>query len=548
MNIKLRNALAHILVCVFILMVLTSCGSHNMAKRAPDSAAYESSRPATQSAPQARSVSPESLPPPTHRDREPGLFNTEEYGRVDENEFLAVANNPLSTFSIDVDSASYSNIRRFINDGQLPPKDAVRIEEMINYFKYEYPQPQDDRPFSIQTEIARCPWNTQHKLVEVALQGRQISSETLPPGNLVFLIDVSGSMNQPDKLPLLKSSLELLVRQLRENDHVAIFVYAGAAGLVLPSISGDRKDEILQAIGKLSAGGSTNGGEGISLAYQVARHNFIAHGNNRVILATDGDFNVGTSSDSELVRMIEEKRKEGIFLTVLGVGAGNLKDAKMEQLADKGNGHYAYLDSVKEAKKVLVNELTGTLYTIAKDVKIQVEFNPAKVQAYRLIGYENRMLRAEDFRDDKKDAGEIGAGHTVTALYEIIPPGVDAKSAGVDSLRYQTNEVKREAFATNELMTVKLRYKPPSEDVSKLVAHTILDSNGYISAASNNLKFSAAVAQFGMLLRDSKFKANSAYANCLALAREGKGEDLEGYRSEFISLVERSGALSRRQD
>ena len=548
MNIKFRNALAHILVCVFILMGLTSCIRSHMGKRAPDSVAYESSAPATQSGQQAQSVSPDSLPPPPHRDGERGLYTTEEYGGVDENEFLAAANSPLSTFSIDVDSASYSNIRRFINDGQLPPKDAVRIEEMINYFKYEYPQPRDDRPFSIQTEIARCPWNTQHKLVEVALQGRQISSESLPPGNLVFLIDVSGSMDQRNKLPLLKSALELLVRQLRENDHVAIVVYAGAAGLVLPSISGDRKEEILQAIGKLSAGGSTNGGEGISLAYQVARHNFIADGNNRVILATDGDFNVGTSSDTELVRMIEEKRKEGIFLTVLGVGAGNLKDAKMEKLADKGNGHYAYLDSVEEAKKVLVNELTGTLYTIAKDVKIQVECNPAKVQAYRLIGYENRMLRAEDFRDDKKDAGEIGAGHTVTALYEIIPPGVDAKSAGVDSLRYQTNEVKREAFATNELMTVKLRYKPPSEDVSKLVAHTVLDSNGYISAASNNLKFSAAVAQFGMLLRDSKFKANSGYANCLALAREGKGEDLEGYRSEFISLVERSGTLARRQD
>jgi len=316
----------------------------------------------------------------------------------------------------------------------------------------------------------------------------------------------------------------------------------------LPSISGDRKQEILQAIEKLQAGGSTNGGEGINLAYQVARHNFLEHGNNRVILATDGDFNVGTSSDGELVRLIEEKRRQGIYLTVLGMGTGNLKDAKMEQLADKGNGHYAYLDSIKEAKKVLVNELAGTLYTIAKDVKIQVEFNPAKVQAYRLIGYENRMLRAEDFKNDKKDAGEIGAGHTVTALYEIIPTGIDARIAGVDSLKYQTNQVRREAFASNELMTVKLRYKPPAEDVSKLVAHTVADSNEYIAAASNNLKFSAAVAQFGMLLTDSRFKANSAYSNCLALAREAKGEDLEGYRSEFISLVERSESLVRRQE
>jgi Ca-activated chloride channel family protein len=540
MNIKLSNALAHILVCVFILMGFTSCTSRS--DRAKHGIATEKAMQGAQERGPADSYAQQ------QGHQEPGRFNTEEYGHIGENEFLAVANSPLSTFSIDVDSASYSNIRRFINGGQLPPRDAVRIEEMINYFKYDYPQPEDDRPFSIQTEIARCPWNTQHKLVEVALQGRQISSEKLPPGNLVFLIDVSGSMDQPDKLPLLKSALNLLVHQLRESDHVAIVVYAGAAGLVLPSISGDRKEEILQAIGKLQAGGSTNGGEGISLAYQVARHNFIDHGNNRVILATDGDFNVGTSSDGELVRMIEEKRKEGIYLTVLGLGVGNLKDAKMEQLADKGNGNYAYLDSLKEAKKVLVNELGGTLYTIAKDVKIQVEFNPAKVQAYRLIGYENRLLRAEDFKDDKKDAGEIGAGHTVTALYEIIPTGVDAKIAGVDSLKYQTNEVKRDAFATNELMTVKLRYKPPAENASKLVAHTVLDSNGYIGAASNNFKFSAAVAQFGMLLRDSKFKANSAYANCLALAREAKGEDLEGYRSEFISLVERSETLVRRQD
>ena len=544
MNIKLRNTLPHILVCVLILMGFTSCTSMQKG-----TSRHEAARDSSATTPVAQERGPADIYAQQQEEtQKPGRFNTEEYGHIGENEFLAVANNPLSTFSIDVDSASYSNIRRFINEGQLPPRDAVRIEEMINYFKYDYPQPEDDRPFSIQTEIARCPWNTQHKLVEVALQGRQISSEKLPPGNLVFLIDVSGSMDQPDKLPLLKSALNLLVHQLRESDHVAIVVYAGAAGLVLPSISGDRKEEILNAIGRLQAGGSTNGGEGISLAYQVARHNFIDHGNNRVILATDGDFNVGTSSDGELVRMIEEKRKEGIYLTVLGLGVGNLKDAKMEQLADKGNGNYAYLDSLKEAKKVLVNELGGTLYTIAKDVKIQVEFNPAKVQAYRLIGYENRLLRAEDFKDDKKDAGEIGAGHTVTALYEIIPTGVDAKIAGVDSLKYQTNEVKRDAFATNELMTVKLRYKPPAENASKLVAHTVLDSNGYIGAASNNFKFSAAVAQFGMLLRDSKFKANSAYANCLALAREAKGEDLEGYRSEFISLVERSETLVRRQD
>ena len=545
MNIKVRNAWAHILVGVFILVGFTSCRIASREKIASDHRTETAQQPQVG---QGHIIPADRPGQQEDRPLEPGSYNTEEYGNISENEFLAVANNPLSTFSIDVDSASYSNIRRFINEGRLPPRDAVRIEEMINYFKYEYPQPGDDRPFSIQSEIARCPWNTQHKLVEVALQGRQISSENLPPSNLVFLIDVSGSMNQPEKLPLLKSAFDLLVHQLRESDRVAIVVYAGAAGLVLPSISGDRKQEILEAIGKLQAGGSTNGGEGINLAYQVARHNFLEHGNNRVILATDGDFNVGTSSDGELVRMIEEKRKEGIYLTVLGMGAGNLKDAKMEQLADKGNGHYAYLDSLREAKRVMVSELAGTLYTIAKDVKIQVEFNPAKVQAYRLIGYENRLLRAEDFKDDQKDAGEIGAGHAVTALYEIIPTGVEAKIAGVDSLKYQTNQVKRAAFASNELMTVKLRYKPPKEDVSKLVAHTVADSNEYIAAASNNLKFSAAVAQFGMLLKDSKFKANSAYSNCLALAREARGEDLGGYRAEFIRLVERSETLVRRQD
>lgn len=349
-----------------------------------------------------------------------GEFNTEEYGRITENEFLAAVNNPLSTFSIDVDTASYSNVRRFINQGQLPPADAVRIEELINYFKYKYPEPDGDEPFSISAELAACPWEPAHKLVHIGLQGKRIPLANAPANNLVFLIDTSGSMDSPDKLPLLKSAFKLLTDQLREQDRVAIVVYAGSAGLVLPSTSGSDKKTILSAIDKLEAGGSTAGGAGIDLAYEVARTSFIPSANNRVILATDGDFNVGVSSDGDLLRLIEREREAGVFLTVLGFGAGNIKDSKMELLADKGNGNYAYVDTIHEARKMLVSGLGGTLNTIAKDVKVQVEFNPANVQAYRLIGYENRLMRAEEFNDDKKDAGELGAGHSVTALYEII--------------------------------------------------------------------------------------------------------------------------------
>ena len=355
-----------------------------------------------------------------------GEFNTEEYGRITENDFLEAVNHPLSTFSIDVDTASYSNVRRFLNQGQLPPADAVRIEELINYFKYDYPQPEGDHPFSITTELATCPWEPAHKLIHIGLQGKRIPLANAPANNLVFLIDTSGSMDEPDKLPLLKSAFKLLTDQLREQDHVAIVVYAGAAGLVLPATSGSDKKTILSAIDKLEAGGSTAGGAGINLAYEVARRSFIPTANNRVILATDGDFNVGVSSDGELLRLIERERESGVFLTVLGFGTGNIKDSKMELLADQGNANYAYVDTIREARKVLVSELGGTLNTIAKDVKIQVEFNPANVQAYRLIGYENRLMRAEEFNDDKKDAGELGAGHSVTALYEIIPVGARA--------------------------------------------------------------------------------------------------------------------------
>ncbi len=388
-------------------------------------------------------------------------FNTEEYDRIYENEFLEALSNPLSTVSIDVDTASYSNARRFINESRLPPPDAVRIEEFINYFNYDYPQPADEHPFSINIEHSAAPWNLDHQLVHIGLQGLDVPKEELPDSNMVFLLDVSGSMNEPNKLPLVKRGFKLLVEQMSERDSVAIVVYAGAAGLVLPPTNGDSKAAIMDAIENLEAGGSTAGGEGIELAYQVAGENFIEGGNNRVILATDGDFNVGLSSDGELVRLIEEKRDEGIFLSILGFGTGNLKDSKMEQLADNGNGNYAYLDSIREANKVLVSEMAGTLLTIAKDVKIQIEFNPAKVKAYRLIGYENRLLAKEDFADDTKDAGELGAGTAVTFLYEIIPVGADEALRPTPELKYQESEVSDEAQQSNELLTLKLRYKQP---------------------------------------------------------------------------------------
>jgi Ca-activated chloride channel homolog len=475
-----------------------------------------------------------------------GEFNTEEYGRITENKFLEAVNNPLSTFSIDVDTASYSNVRRFINQGQLPPAAAVRIEELINYFKYKYPEPEGNEPFSISTELAACPWAPSHKLIHIGLQGKRIPLADAPANNLVFLIDTSGSMNSPDKLPLLKSAFRLLTDQLREQDRVAIVVYAGSAGLVLPSTPGSDKKAILSAIDKLEAGGSTAGGAGISLAYEVARENFIGSANNRVILATDGDFNVGVSSDGELLRLIEKERESDVFLTVLGFGTGNIKDSKMELLADKGNGSYAYVDTIHEARKVLVSELGGTLNTIAKDVKIQVEFNPVKVHSYRLIGYENRLMRAEEFNDDKKDAGELGAGHSVTALYEIIPIAVRTKLPHIDPLRYQSRNAKAEAFESNELLTVKLRYKAPTKDAaSAMFAKSVLDEDTGVASASENALFAAAVAEFGMLLRDSKSKGQSSFENCLALARESRGDDSEGYRAEFISLVEKTAELKR---
>ena len=476
-----------------------------------------------------------------------GYFDGESYDVINENKFLSVSNEPLSTFSIDVDAAGYSNVRRFLNNGQLPPANAVRIEEMVNYFKYEYPQPAGKDPFSINTEISDAPWNKDHKLVMIGLQGKKIPMENLPASNLVFLIDVSGSMQGPERLGLVKASMKMLVEQLREQDKVAIVVYAGAAGLVLPSTSGEEKETILEAIEKLEAGGSTAGGAGIKLAYKTARNYFIKGGNNRVILCTDGDFNVGASSDQDMETLIEQERKSGVFLTVLGYGMGNYQDAKMQKLADKGNGNHAYIDGITEAKKVLVNEFGGTLFTIAKDVKLQIEFNPAKVQAYRLIGYENRMLAKEDFNNDKKDAGELGSGHTVTALYEVIPVGVKSSFFGsVDPLKYQApKEESTKNVVTDEIITVKFRYKAPDGEVSKLIEHPVLDQSVPIAKTSENFRFAASVAQFGLLLRNSEFKSAASFDNVLNLARKAKNHDEEGYRAEFVRLVESARLLSK---
>ena len=476
--------------------------------------------------------------------REPG--NTEAYALIQENRFLAAESNPLSTFSIDVDAASYSNVRRFLSEGMLPPADAVRLEELVNYFPYTYPDRTGRHPFAVTTEVGPSPWAPDHRLVRIGLQAKRLATRDLPPSNLVFLIDVSGSMKTWDKLPLVKQAFCALVEKLRPEDRVAIVVYAGAAGLVLPSTSGADKATILAAIDRLEAGGSTAGGAGIKLAYDVARENYLPEGNNRLILATDGDFNVGVSSDAEMIRLVETRREEGTFLTVLGFGTGNLKDTKMEQMADKGNGHYAYIDSFREAKKVFVREFGGTLFTVAKDVKIQVEFNPARVQAYRLLGYENRLMAREDFADDKKDAGEMGAGHAVTALYEVVPVGARPVALGGDSLTYQKVSLRPSAQRSSELMTVRLRYKDPDGTRSRLLSTAIVDRGG--SVASRDLRFASAVAAFALVLRNSENKGQASYEMVLALARDARGEDPEGYRGEFISMVERARTLSGMED
>lgn len=474
-------------------------------------------------------------------------FNTEEYQKIVENPFLETMKNPLSTFSIDVDTASYSNVRRFLQQGSMPNPDAVRIEEMVNYFDYNYPEPNGVHPFSITTNLATCPWNEKHQLVRIGIQGQRLKEGEKKANNLVFLLDVSGSMASPEKLPLLKQSFKIMLENLEDEDMVSIVVYAGAAGVVLEPTPAEKRDKILAALNNLEAGGSTAGGAGIALAYKLAEEHLIKDGNNRIILATDGDFNIGVSSTSDLVRMIEEKRDKGIYITILGFGMGNYKDDRMEQIADKGNGNYFYIDNLNEAKKVLSNDLTSTLFTIAKDVKIQIEFNPAKIQAYRLIGYENRMLKKEDFNDDKKDAGELGAGHRVTALYEIVPVGVKFEGANVDELEYQKTKISEEAYNTDEIMKVKFRYKPIDSDKSLLIVERIKEGTNFFNKAPEDFRFAVAVAAYGMLLRDSKYRGDINYNTILKIAEDAKGKDEFGYRNELIEMIKTAKQLDTKQ-
>lgn len=471
-------------------------------------------------------------------------FNRDQYDHIQENDFKSVKDAPLSTFSADVDTASYSNVRRFLNESRTPPVDSVRIEEMINYFSYNYPEPVTKHPFSVNTEMATTPWNSKTKLLHIGLKGKNIDKNEIPPRNLVFLLDVSGSMFSSDKLPLLKKSIKMLVNQLTEKDTVSIVVYAGAAGAVLEPTEGSNKQKILAAIEKLSAGGSTNGGQGIQLAYKFARQHYRKDGINRVILGTDGDFNVGVSDQGSLIRMIEKERESGVFLTVLGFGRGNLNDSMMEKLADKGNGNFAYIDTIAEAKKVLVQQAGSTLIAIAKDVKFQVEFNPAKVSSYRLIGYENRRLNNEDFNDDTKDAGDIGAGHTVTVLYELVLAGTenDSVKPKVDELKYQNERTNSNAASSDELLTVKIRYKHPDAKKSILMTRPVKQSE-IKDVGSENFRFSASVATLGMLLRDSKYKGSASYDMAFKMAKSAIGEDPQGYRSEFLRLVRMAEGL-----
>lgn len=471
-------------------------------------------------------------------------MNAEEYKEITENNFKTVSESPLSTFSIDVDAASYSNMRRYINKGELPPADAIRTEELINYFSYDYPQPTGNDPVRITTEAGACPWNAKHRLVRIGLKAKEIPTDKLPVSNLVFLIDVSGSMYGPQRLGLVQSSLKLLVNNLRDEDRVAIVVYSGSAGEKLPSTSGSDKQKIREAIDELTAEGSTAGGAGIKLAYKIAKQNFVKGGNNRIILCTDGDFNVGVSSNEGLEKLIEQERKSGIFLTVLGYGMGNYKDSKMQVLAEKGNGNHAYIDNLQEANRVLVNEFGATMYTVAKDVKLQIEFNPSQVQAYRLIGYESRLLKDEDFNNDAKDAGEMGAGHTVTAFYEIVPAGIKSDFIGkVDDLKYQkTKPVSVAANGSKELLTVKLRYKAPDGNISKKIEQSLIDDKK--EKVSSDFRFASAVAMFGQLLRDSDFKGNATYDKVISLAKTSLDNDEKGYRREFIRLVETTKGLA----
>jgi Ca-activated chloride channel family protein len=471
--------------------------------------------------------------------------NTEAYDRIYENDFLSPATNPLSTFSIDVDTASYSNTRRFLlTEKQLPPRDAVRIEELVNYFPYQYGTPRDGKPFATHIEVGECPWHKGHRLVRVGLKGREIARSQRPPSNLVFLIDISGSMDASNRLPLVKRGLRLLVDELTESDRVAIVVYASGTGVALPSTPASEKQTILGTLDRLQAAGSTNGGAGIQLAYDQATAHFIKGGTNRIILCTDGDFNVGITNQGDLTRLIEDKARSGVYLTVLGFGMGNLKDSTLEKLADKGHGNYAYLDTLNEARKVLVEQMGGTLITIARDVKIQVEFNPAKVTAYRLIGYENRLMKAEDFNDDKKDAGDIGAGHTVTALYEVVPFGQKSNVVNVDPLKYQQPAAPNAAAQGPELLTLKLRFKQPEGEKSELLVFPVVDGGAKLDATTQDFRFAAAVAEFGMLLRGSQHKGEANFVQVRDLASSARTFNPGGYRTEFLELVQSAERLA----
>lgn len=527
---KITSILSIILLSTIIL---TSCGQNTATKS--DEAARPSASAAARSSPESNklkySISVDSGVAEAQAVSIETQFNTEEYSKISERGFVSPESEPLSTFSVDVDTASYANIRRLINSGQPVPQDAVRIEELINYFQYDYPKPKGEVPFSVYTELTDCPWERDNKLLLIGLKGKEIDISEIPASNLVFLIDVSGSMQDENKLPLVKKALLMLLENLRENDRISIVTYAGSESVLLRGVSGNEKAVIANAIENLSAGGSTAGARGIETAYEIAKECFIKGGNNRVILTTDGDFNVGVSSEGELTRIIENKRTEGVYLSVIGFGEGNIKDNKMEALADNGNGNYSYIDTILEAKKVLVNEMGGTLFTIAKDVKLQVEFNPKKVKGYRLIGYENRMLNTEDFNDDTKDAGEIGAGHRVTALYEIITTESE-KTVSENDLKYQ----KKESVESNDWLTVQIRYKNPDEDNSRLLS-VVVDSTIDYEAKSDNFAFASAVAEFGLLLRNSEFKENASFENAYGRIVNLPSIKYDQYKAEFLNMI-----------
>ncbi len=529
-------------ILVAIFFSLNSCSDTNRHANKTEKNAIREDVSATEEAPNSAQTTKDAKE--SAKPNKADSIKVSDYKEIVENPFLNATQAPLSTFSIDVDNASYSQVRTYLNSGQMPPADAVRIEELINYFDYDYPQPKSEHPFSIIGEVGASPWNKENKIVHIGLQGKSLNYNELKPSNLVFLIDASGSMSDENKLPLVKKSLKLLLNELSDNDKISIVAYAGGAGLILSPTKATEKDKILDALNSLTSGGGTAGEQGIKLAYEIAEKNLIKNGNNRVILVTDGDFNVGVSSDAELVKLMTGYRQKDIYLTICGFGIGNYQDGKMEEISKAGSGNYFYIDGFEEAKKVFVKEMRANMFTIAKDVKIQVEFNPKKVKAYRLIGYENRVMPNEDFNNDLKDAGELGAGHSVTALYEIIPVGSSQNVASIDPLKYQTTKLSNEALG-DEIVSVKFRYKPLKSDKSVLITTPIKDQNQQIENTSENFQFSAAVAGFGLILRNSAYKGTANYKEILALAKKSKGNDANGYRSEFIKLIETAELLKK---